>query len=282
MALGWLLKHPNPLVRTAARVAGGELSVLAAGIALFGLLGTVPTLAAIVSIYSLVANPSDIEPQLASLAGVLPREVVAFLIDQLEREAARPQGQVGIALATSLFLALWSARAAVSAAIDALHHAYRVPEDRGFTHRVALRFGMALGGLVGLLVTAVVVVALPAVVALLGATINTIDWVAVMRWPVLLVVYNGAMMALYHLAPSPRDVARHRVLPGAVAATSLWLFGSFGLSVYVSRIANYENVYGAFGGVVVVILWFYISAISIVLGGVLNAELERTAALAGE
>jgi len=270
------------VVRTAHRVLRGDLSVMSAGVALYALLAALPALTAIVSIYSLVANPVDIEPQLSGLVGVLPRPVVGFLVAQLEREASRPHDQLGLALGGSLALALWSARAAAAATVDAVHHAYGCPETRNFSRRFMFRISMALATIIGLLVTAAIVVALPAVVALIGLGETAIDWVGLARWPVLLVVYTGSMAALYRLAPSPRPMTRRRLAPGALAATVLWLAGSYGLSTYVQRINDYENVYGAFGGVVVVILWFYVSALSVLLGGVLNAELERAAAPAGE
>jgi membrane protein len=97
----------------------------------------------------------------------------------------------------------------------------------------------------------------------------------------MLVVYASAMMALYRLAPAPRPLPVRHVWPGSLVATTVWLVSSFGLSVYVARIADYENVYGAFGSVIVVVLWFYLSALSVLLGGVLNAELERAATSTG-
>jgi membrane protein len=267
--------------RTLHRVVGGDLSVMSAGVALYALLATIPALTSIVSIYSLVADASEIEAHLAGLELVFPRAVVDFLVQQLEREAERSQGEIGLALGGSLVLAMWSARAAASAVVAALHHAYRIPETRTFWQRLGFNLAVSLSAIIGLVITSGIVVALPALVPLfrLGETIGSFMDQA--RWPVLLVVYSGAMMALYRLAPAPRPLPVRHVWPGAVLATAVWLVSSYGLSIYVGRIADYENVYGAFGSVIVVILWFYLSALSVLLGGVLNAELERAAAPTG-
>lgn len=269
------------ILRTLHRVIGGDLSVMSAGVALYALLAIVPALTSIVSIYSLVADPTEIEAHLAGLAVVFPRPVVDFLVQQLEREAARTSGELGLALMGSLFLALWSARAAASALVSALHHAYRIPEVRDWHIRLAFNVAMSIVAIVGLVITAGVVVALPALVPLfrLPAVVGSLLEQA--RWPVMLVVYASAMMALYRLAPAPRPLPVRHVWPGSLVATTVWLLSSFGLSVYVARIADYENVYGAFGSVIVVVLWFYLSALSVLLGGVLNAELERAATSTG-
>jgi membrane protein len=97
-----------------------------------------------------------------------------------------------------------------------------------------------------------------------------------LRWPILMALLFIALLALYRFAPSPRTLGTERHLwPGALLGTVVLLLVSFGLSQYVERVAQYDVVYGAFGGVVVVLLWFYLSVIALVIGGFVNAELER-------
>ena len=254
----------------------GEMPVLAAGTALFALFAVVPTLAAVVAVYGVVADPNAIATHLAGLEHVLPVQVVRFIADQLERKAASSSRELGLALAVSVVVAVVSARGAARALIAALNRAYRVRERRKTIHKLMVTFAMAGGTLIGLMLMFVVVVALPAIFAVLRlGSYGIVEW---LRWPALMGVTFGALLALYRYAPSPRQLGAERHLwPGAAIATVLLVIVSIGLSTWVSRVATYDIWYGAFGSVVVVLLWFYLSVISLVLGGFVNAELERHA-----
>ena len=254
----------------------GEMPVLAAGTALFAILATVPTLAAVVGVYGLVADPHAIHGHLRGLQSVLPPEVVVFVGDQLERQAKRSNGELGLAVATSIVVALYSARGAARALITVLNQAYRVRERRHVVHKILISLGMALATLVGLMLMFGVVVALPGIIALLHLRgSGLVSW---LRWPCLMAILCGALLLLYRYGPSPRPLGTERHLwPGSLTATLLLVSVSWGLSQWVERVSNYELFYGAFGSVVVILLWFYLSTIALVLGGFINAELERYA-----
>lgn len=277
--MAWIDHSPSTLGRwlRAARAALlGEMSTMAAGTALFAILATVPALAAVVSFYGLIADPHAIHSQLRGLEQVLPPDVVAFVGDQLERQAERSQNELGIAAATSLLVALYSARGAASSLIDALNRAYRVREQRGPLYKLAMSVAMAGGAIVGLMIMLAVIVAAPAIIAMVVPEHH--DFVNWVRWPILMTLVFFAFAAMYRFAPSPRPLGRHhRVFAGAITATLLLVAVSFGLSEWVERVANYELFYGAFGSVVVLVLWFYLSVIAAVIGGFVNAELEREA-----
>jgi membrane protein len=263
-------------LRAAREALLGEMPILAGGTALFAIFALVPTLAAVVSIYSVVADPGTIDAHLRGLESVLPPNVIAFLGDQLARQARRSHGDVGFSLGVSIVVAVFSARGAANAVIDALNRAYRVRERRRPIHKLLLTLAMATATLLGLMVMLGLVVALPAVIALFGLKgYGLVQW---LRWPILMTVIFFALMLLYRFAPSPRALGTERHLwPGAVISTLLLVAMSWVLSVWVDRVANYDLWYGAFGSVVVVLLWFYFSTISILLGGFVNAELERHA-----
>jgi membrane protein len=254
----------------------GEMQVLAAGTALFAILATVPTLAAVVGVYGLIADPHAIHGHLRGLESVLPPEVVVFIGDQLERQATRSSGELGFALATSFVVAVYSARGAARALIAVLNRAYRVRERRRVVHKILISLAMASVTLVGLMLMFGVVVALPGIVALFHLRgMGVVGW---LRWPLLMAILYAALLLLYRYGPSPRPLGTERHLwPGALTATLLLVIVSWGLSQWVERVSNYALFYGAFGSVVVVLLWFYLSTISLVLGGFINAELERHA-----
>jgi len=254
----------------------GEMPVLAAGTALFAILATVPTLAAVVGVYGLVADPHEIHGHLRGLENVLPSEVVMFVGDQLERQAQRSSGELGFAVATSIVVAVYSARGAARALISVLNRAYRVREYRRTVHKILISLAMAAVTLVGLMLMFGVVVALPGIVALIHLPgMGIVGW---LRWPSLMAILYLALLLLYRYGPSPRPLGTERHLwPGASIATVLLILVSWGLSQWVERVTNYALFYGAFGSIVVVLLWFYLSTIALVLGGFINAELERHA-----
>ncbi|MBL0215186.1 MAG: YihY/virulence factor BrkB family protein [Myxococcales bacterium] len=263
-------------LRAAREALLGEMPILAAGTALFAIISTLPLLAAVVSIYGVVADPVRIQSHLGGLATVLPPGVIDFLREQLQRQAQRSHGTIGIALAFSVVVAVFSSRGAARALIDSLNRAYRVRERRGKLHKFALTLLMAAGTMVGLLVVFVVVVALPGIFAVAGMNGYAVaEWV---RWPILMAVLFGTLLALYRYAPSPRPLGTERHLwPGALLGTVVLVAVSLGLSQWVTKVASYDVIYGTFGSVVVVLLWFYLSVIALVLGGFVNAELERHA-----
>ncbi len=254
----------------------GEMPILAGGTALFAVVSVVPTLAATVALYSVIADPTQIESHFAGLESVLPPQVVAFLADQLARKAAGSQSELGIAAAVSVFVALLASRGAARALIDSLNRAYRVRERRSTLRKLGITLAMAGGTLLGILMMLVVVVALPAIFAIAGlGHYAIVQW---LRWPALMFTTFCTLLALYRFGPSPRPLGTVRHLwPGAALATALLVIVSVGLSIWVDRVAAYDLWYGAFGSVVVVLLWFYLSVMSIVVGGFVNAELERHA-----
>jgi len=258
----------------------GEMPVLAGGTALFAILATVPTLAAVVGVYGLVADPHEIHRHLRGLQSVLPPEVVVFVGDQLERQATRSSGELGVAVATSIIVAVYSARGAARALIAVLNRAYRVRERRHAVHKILISIAMAGSTLIGLMLMFGVVVALPGIVALFHLRgMGLVGW---LRWPCLMAILYSALLLLYRYGPSPRTLGTERHLwPGSLTATLLLVIVSWGLSQWVERVSNYALFYGAFGSVVVVLLWFYLSTISLVLGGFINAELERYAGAPG-
>ena len=263
-------------LRAAKEALLGEMPILAAGTALFAILATLPLLAAVVQIYGLVADPGQIQRHMDMLATVTPPGVINFLEDQLMQQTQRDPSTLGLTLAGTVLLAMFSSRGAARALIDSLNRAYRVREQRKPGVKFLVTLAMAAGTMVGLMVLFAVTVALPALISMLD--LRGYGLASFFRWPIMMALVFGALLALYRYAPSPRPLGTDRHLwPGALIGTAVLILLSFGLSLYVERVAHYDVVYGAFGGVVVVLLWFYLSVIALVIGGFVNAELERHA-----
>jgi membrane protein len=259
-------------VRIALHTHRDDATFLAAGVALYLLLGLLPTLAAVVSIYALVADPVAIEQHMAGLDRVVPDAVFELIVGQLQLAAQRSGNELGLTAAGAVIVAVYSMRASADAVLTAIEHVEgAAPRWRGW-RRVLLTVLIALGALVGLVTLIAVVVAVPAT----SATLGTSDRSALftLRWPVLIGIGVSSLTVFYALG-APRRRLRH-VVPGALVGTAIGLVASFGVSYYVTELAGYRSLYGAFGGAMIVLLWFYVVSLAVVIGAVTNAELAVT------
>lgn len=270
-AAGW----KDVALRVKDRTTDNHLSIIAAGVAFYLLLAMVPALAALVAMYGLFADPREIGTRVTSLAGVLPREALELLEEQLQRLVATSGGALGLGAALGVLLSVWSATRGTKALIDALNVAYDERESRGFVRLNLIAIGLTMA-LVGFVAVALALVALvPLVLEGIGLGAGAERALSWARWPLLAALLVVALAVLYRYAPD-RDAARWRwVSPGAVIATLLWLAGSAGFSLYVSMSDGYHASYGSLGAVAVVMMWLFVGAFAIVLGAQFNAEAER-------
>jgi membrane protein len=260
------------LGRVVYRLYHEELPLLSAGVALFGVLSLMPALGAMISIYGLLSSPADIRDQIAPLARIVPSEVVGVIVTQLESAAAAPGQALGLTFATSVALALFSATSGVRSLMTAINIAHNRADTRPFLRRMSIAFAFGIGSIVSIMVAVGLIVLLPSALALLHLQADTAALVNVLRWPTLIILVVGALAVIYRALPVNPT---HRALPGVLVATILWIASSYGLSIYVDRVAHSNALYGAFGGVMILILWFYLSSFVIVLGAVVNEELEQ-------
>jgi len=252
-----------------------HISVMAAGVAFYAFLSIFPAMSALILIYGLVADPAVIERQIAVLSGVLPQEALSLLSDQLHSLIAAPPGKLGLGLIVSLALALWSATSGTGTLMQALTIAYEETETRGvigfYGRAIGLTIGVGAFGLVSLFLIAVV----PVLVDYLPLPQAWRDLIALIRWPILAVLVLVALGFAYRLAPARQAPCWHWFSPGTIAAALFWLVGSAGFSFYVGHFASYNKSYGSLGAVVVLLMWFYVSAYIVLAGAELNAEFEK-------
>lgn len=261
-ARGW----KDILSRTVAESKSDHIMLLAAGVAFFGLLALIPGLFALVSIYGLVADPSDVQRHVEDLLGTAPEEVRNFLEQQLQDVTDDSQDAAGLAAAIGLVIAMWSASSGMKHLMDALNAAYDEEEGRGFVKVRGLSILLTLGAVVFVIAAGVLITVVPQVVE---------GPLALLRWPLLAVGFVAALAVLYRHAPSRDEPEWRWTTPGALVATVLWLLASAGFSFYVSNFGSYNETYGSLGGIVVVMLWLLITALVILLGAELDAEMER-------
>jgi membrane protein len=262
------------LGRVFANIGRHHLSVVAAGVAFFGMLAIVPALAALVGLYSLIADPAAVMANFEEVRPLLPPDAFALLQRQIEALLAVPQQRLGFAFAVAMLFALWSARAGVGTLIEGLNIVYREVDTRNLVLQYLVSLALTLLLLVIACAALLATVALPVVLQFLHiGTLGT--WLAALG-PLLIlgVALVFVLGALYRYGPH-RDTARKRwVTWGAVAATVAWVVASFLLSFYISNFANFNRTYGSLGAIAGLMFWFYVSAFVVLLGAELNAEME--------
>ena len=263
------------LLATYEKIGRDRMLAVAAGVVFYALLAIFPAIAAFVSLYGLFADSSTISSHLALLAGILPGGALDIVRDQVTRITANSGGGMSLTFVASFAVALWSANAGMKAIIDALNVVEGVPERRNVFALNAVSLALTLGAIVFLLLAIAVVVAFPLAMSALGLAevIGALTWLV--RWPGILVVVLFGLTVLYRLGPS-RDRKAWRVLtPGVLVAAIMWLAGSAGLSLYLSKFADYNATYGSLGAAIGLMMWMWLSTIVILVGAAIDVEIER-------
>jgi len=262
-------------LRVNADLRDDHASLSAAGVAFFGFLALIPALAAVISVYGLVADPEDVRSRMEELFTALPAEARDLLTDQITRLTDSSSSSLGVGLVISVAIALWSASSGMAHLLEAINIAYGERDSRG----PLLRRAMALLMTLGVLVVVGFVVAGFGVAASLDDSNLAVRWlVRAATWVVAAAVFIGVLAVLYRHGPD-RDEPRWRwVSPGAIAALVGWLAITVGFGAYVSNFGSYDQTYGSLASIVIMLFWMYLSALVVVVGAQLNSELEHQTA----
>jgi membrane protein len=252
-----------------------NLSLMASALAFYGLLATFPALIVVITSFALLADPGYISWLLAGLQGIVPEEAFKLLSSELKSLGAAPNRQVGLGLILGLMISLWSAHSASASVMEALNRIYGTQEERSLLAYHGVAFAFTLGGLCFGLAALTVVAVIPAVLAWLTLSPAVAQLLSFIRWPILAAFMMGAFIVLYRYAPYRRQPLWTRILVGAGVAMILWLVGSALFSIYVARFGSYDRTYGSIGAVIVLLMWFYVSAYTTLLGALLDAEMSR-------
>ena len=257
-------------------------TLTAAGMAFYWFLSVFPLLAAGAGMLGLFNVSTDrIAKITESITDTLPGQAGELLVEAVTKAAGASDGAV-LAVLFGLALALWSASDGCVGMQMGLDVAYDVRDDRPFVKKRLVAFELMLAMLVlGGAATALIVFGAPLGDALRDnlpfGSAFVVLW-TVLRWVGGLAALTGLFATIYYLAPN-RDTPRWVwVSPGGILAAVIWLAASLGFSIYVSQFGKYDETYGPLAGVVVLLLWLYLTALAVVLGGELNAELERQSA----
>jgi membrane protein len=267
------------LSRVRQNLGRDHTSVVAAGIGLHGLLAVFPALVVIVSVYGMFASPQNVANDLQSFLSVLPADAAKLLTSQLQGLAATQNHTLGFGAGAATLLALWNSRKGVGAVMAATNIAYKEEDQRSFLHKLVLSVVFSLAAMLIFAVMLLVGVAAPMLLqaAHLGRGASTV--LLVFRWVVLWSFAVLGFSFAYRYTPDRQRPKWRWVTLGSVIAASVWILGSLAFSEYVRSFGSYGKTYGALGGVIVLIMWFYLMGFTRVLGAEINAEAEHQTAV---
>jgi membrane protein len=262
------------LKRVWGEATSDQVLMVAASCAFYATLALFPAMSVLISLYGLLFDPTAIERQLAAIEDVLPAAVFQLVAQRLHDLASQPAAALSWGVVIGVLIALWSASAGTKALMYALNVAYEEQEKRGLIRFNLTALFFTLCGVAGVAVSLALIVALPPVLQL--ETFGPLGRIAarVVSYTILMACVVIGLALLYRFAPSRREADWHWITPGSALAACLWLVASLLFSLYVSNFASYDATYGSLGAVAVLMLWFYISALVVILGAELNAELE--------
>ncbi len=259
-------------------VSNDRVGMIAGGTTFFLLLALVPALAALVSLYGLIADPATLQSHLASLRGVLPAAAIELLEGELERLVSQRTDELGVTFGIGLAFALWSANSGIKALFDALNIAYDENEKRGIVALNLASLAFTLCGIAFAILAVGAVTALPILLAFLPLGALGKALVSVLPALLLFGVAVLGLSALYRFGPSRAPARWSWITPGSIVAAVVWVAASALFSWYLASFADYTATYGSLGAVIGVMTWIYISMWIVLVGAELNSELEHQTA----
>jgi membrane protein len=266
------------LLRVKDAISEKSLGLIAAGAAFYAFIAIPSGIAALISIYGLVADPVQVEKQAETMQGIMPKQAVDIVLEMLNSLLSQPSKALGVGLLVSLALALWSAASATTSIMTALNVAYNEREKRGFIAYYAEAMVMTLGAVLFIIISLALIAVLPAVIDFLPLGDFGKTLAAWLRWPVLVGLFMVALSIAYRYMPSRAKPRWRWVTWGAAVGAILWIAASAGFSFYVSHFSSYDKTYGSLAGVVLLLMWLYVSNYAVLLGAQLDAEIEHQTA----
>jgi len=269
--LGWR----ELLNRMASEVLADNCLGLAAQLAYYFFLALFPALLFITAIISFIPVAGLLDAITAMLARVAPGEVLSIVQDQILKIAHEKNGGL---LTIGMLGTIWSTSSGVTAIIDTLNQAYDIQESRPWWKVRLLAIGLTLGLALFIVISFALVLVGPTLAEKVAVWLHmgpAFEWTwKIVQWPVVFGLVAFAIAMIYYYAPDAEQEWIW-ITPGSVLATVLWLLISLGFKFYVVHFTSYNATYGAIGGVIVLMLWFYVSALAVLIGAELNAEIEH-------
>lgn len=263
------------LWRVYAEINGDRVMLIAAGVTYYLLLAFVPGLSAFLSLYGLVADPGTVAEHVGQLRGIVPEGGLQILDEQLKRLASEGQTTLGLTLAISLAIALWSANAGVKSLFEAMNVAYDEVETRSFVKLNAVSLLFTLGAIVTIMLMLGVIIVLPAALAFVGLGEGTEWLIRIAGFVVLLFVLSLGIAALYRWGPDRQSAKWRWITPGAILALVSTIIVSALFSWYAANFGSYNATYGSLGALIGFMTWIWLTSTLLIIGAEMNSELEH-------
>ena len=266
--------------RTVTEFMEDGLTDWAAALTYYGLLALFPALIAFVGIIGLVADPAGATRTITDIVTQIGPSSAADTFSGPIQSVTSNSGTSGILAVAGFLVAIWAASGYVGAFIRASNIIYETPEGRPFWKLRPLQLAITL---FTLLLAAITLLALivsgplaEAVGSAIGLSDASVTAYQIAKWPILALLVITIFSVLYYASPNVKLRGFRWVTPGSVVALVIWVIASAGFAFYVANFGSYDKTYGSLGGVVVLLVWMWITNVAILIGHELNAERERS------
>ena len=260
--------------RAKDELASDHVGLIAAGVAFYALLAIFPAVTALMALAGLVLEPAEVTAQLQTLTRMIPKEAAQIILDQAVAVAGSEDVGLGLAFVIGLALAIYSASKGMGSLIEGLNVAFDEDETRGFIKKTIVTLLLTVFLITGLIFGLLSTLAVPAILELIALPSWIETTLSLLRWVALAVLSVFGLGVLYRYGPARDNAEWTWLTPGAVTACVIWLVASVGFSIYVSNFGSYNESFGSMAGVIILLMWLWISAFIVLLGAELNAEIE--------
>jgi membrane protein len=269
------LTWPEVLRRTVRESVADDCLGMAAQLAYYFFFALFPALLFLLAVASYFPVETLIDDMFAMMGGFVPPEALQIITDQVRKIS---EGEEGGLLTLGMLLALWSSSAAMTSIISTLNTAYDIEEGRPWWKVRLTAIGLTIGVALFILISFTLILIGPTLAQRIADTTTlgqmfVTTW-TIVQWPLVFALVAAGMAIIYYFAPDA-DQDWVWLTPGSIFATVLWLIASLGFKFYVANMGSYTETYGVIGGVMVLLLWFYISGLVILAGAEMNAEIEH-------
>jgi membrane protein len=251
---------------------------LAAAVAYYAFLAIPSALLVAVGAFSVFAGPGAVDTILDHLSTVMPKNAVDLLGESLTRTTRAQSGGL-IMIGVGIALALWTLSGAMQTVMWALNAAYQRDETRGFVKRRLVAVTLIFCVVMSFALVFVLLILGPHASTWVGSALGDttlVKWVWwTAQWPILLLGLMTMFAIVLYLGPNVVPPKWQFITPGAIFAVAVWLIASGLFAVYTSNFASYNKAWGSLAAVIVMLTWLWISALALLVGGEINAELQR-------
>lgn len=278
---------PKPSLKAVLRRALQEfrhdnLTVLAAALTYYAILSIFPGMVVLVSVLGLLGRHTA--EQLVNNVGAVAPGSVQNMARTIVTTAQSHKASAGLGTVIGVLVALWSASGYVNAFMRASNIIYDIGEGRPYVKKASIRLAVTIAAVLLLVLAAFIVIVSGPVASQIGNLLGiggtaVLIW-NIVKWPVLIVLVSALLAILFWASPNAKQGGIKWVSPGGLIAVLIWLVVSALFAVYVTNFSSYANTYGSLAGVIIFLVWLWLTNISILLGAEVNAELDHARAMA--